>query len=108
MEMIDMVLQTLSVKQAADVFHVCPRTVRDWIAQGKIAGRKIGRSYIITMEEVIKAVEVTPAEEKPFDPQRKARLRLLKELCRGANVGTDTIWAMRQKELEMERQAGRR
>ena len=39
--------RTITVEQAADRLQVKPNTVRAWIKQGRIPGRKIGRVYRI-------------------------------------------------------------
>lgn len=47
-------VQTYSVKEVAAIFKVKPKTVRNWIAQGKIAASRIGRAYLIPAQEVRK------------------------------------------------------
>ncbi len=37
----------MTVEQAADKLQVKPNTIRTWIKQGRIPGRKIGRIYRI-------------------------------------------------------------
>ena len=39
--------RTITVEQAADRLQVKPNTIRTWIKQGRIPGRKIGRVYRI-------------------------------------------------------------
>lgn len=42
----------LTVEQAADKLQVKPNTVRSWLKSGKIPGRKIGRVYRISEDEL--------------------------------------------------------
>ena len=39
--------RTITVEQAAERLQVRPNTIRTWIKQGRIPGRKIGRVYRI-------------------------------------------------------------
>ena len=43
---------TVSVKEAATVLGVSARTVRRWIAQGKLPASKVGRSYHIATPDL--------------------------------------------------------
>lgn len=42
----------LTVEQAAEKLQVRPNTVRAWLRQGKIPGRKIGRVYRVPEDEL--------------------------------------------------------
>jgi citrate synthase len=42
----------LTTKQAADRLGLKPQSVIAFIKRGKIAGRKVGRDWIISVEEV--------------------------------------------------------
>ena len=55
-------IQTLSVKEAAVIFKVKPKTIRAWIAQGKLAASRIGRAYLIPADEVGRAAS-RPAKD---------------------------------------------
>ena len=38
----------LSVKEVADLFRVCPKTVRSWIKGGTLPATRLGRDWRIT------------------------------------------------------------
>lgn len=42
----------MTVKQVADHLQVTPRTVYDWIRQGKLHAYRAGRQYRITDEQL--------------------------------------------------------
>ena len=37
----------LSVEEAADILGLSPATVKRWIVQGRLQGRKLGRQWLI-------------------------------------------------------------
>lgn len=51
------VKDVLSVPQAAEVFGVCPQTVRRLIASGELASVHVGRSVRITKQALIDFIE---------------------------------------------------
>jgi excisionase family DNA binding protein len=65
-----MLQHTLSVKEAAGFLKVQPRTVRNWIALGKLPASKIGRIYVIPVDEVGKMVTPAASKEHPTDMSR--------------------------------------
>lgn len=81
-----MVQATLTVEEAARVLKRQPRTIRKWIAFGRIRANKIGRSYVIPESEVDKlvTVKVEPRDEVlEYDPMRMERLKQLQEALKG-------------------------
>lgn len=97
---------TLSVKEAADYLKVQPRTVRQWIASGRLPASKVGKSYIITEEEIGKMIAaVQPSREvKKFDLNRKARIAAMQGSLAGTGVSMDAFIAHRNRQLEMKKQ----
>jgi excisionase family DNA binding protein len=61
-----------SVKTAAEIYDVDPRTVRRWISEGRITGYKIGAMLVkVDLNEVEeKIVRVIPAVELPIGRTR--------------------------------------
>lgn len=43
-------IEAYSAEEAGKILHVQGRTVRQWIADGKIKGVRVGRRWIITRE----------------------------------------------------------
>ncbi len=41
-----------TVKEAAQILRVHPRTVRRWLKEGKLKGKKIGRIWLIPKTEI--------------------------------------------------------
>jgi excisionase family DNA binding protein len=99
-----MLPQTLSVNEAAKYLKVKPRTVREWIANGKLAAARVGRFYVIPLEEVGRLI--TPQdpiiEINTGNSERKAHAARLKELLRGASVCKESIRAARRRDAELE------
>ena len=56
--------RVFTVDQAAEYLHVTPYTIRKWLRNGKIPGRKIGRVYRIPESELA-AMLLSPASETP-------------------------------------------
>ncbi|MDD9718625.1 helix-turn-helix domain-containing protein [Dinoroseobacter sp. PD6] len=42
----------LSVKEVAQVFRVCPKTVRRWIASGQLPATRLGRDWRIARSDL--------------------------------------------------------
>ena len=42
----------LEVKDVAQMYHVTTRTVYKWMERGKLKGRKAGKKWLFTPEEV--------------------------------------------------------
>jgi excisionase family DNA binding protein len=61
-----------SVKIAAEIYDVNPRTVRRWISEGRITGYKIGAMLVkVDLNELEeKIVRVIPAVELPIGRTR--------------------------------------
>ena len=96
--------QTITVNEAAHYFRVQPKTVRAWIASGKLAARKIGKSYRIASEEISRVMgNDQPIPEKPFDPERAARIAALKEMLRASGITLEALEADRARDMELEK-----
>ena len=44
-------------REAATMFDVLPGTVVMWIRLGKLAGKKVGRDYLIPVDDLLALVE---------------------------------------------------
>ena len=42
----------LSVKEVAELFRICPKTVRRWIAAGELPATRLGRDYRIARSDL--------------------------------------------------------
>ncbi len=62
-------VEVYTVEEAATLLHVKPRTIRECIQSGRLGASKVGRSYIIT-EEDIQAFLMGPARVKPRKPRK--------------------------------------
>ena len=51
-----------TVQEAAQILHVNERTVREWIKNGKLVGKKLGRRWLIPESEVDQVPEKPSAE----------------------------------------------
>ena len=105
-----MLQPVLSVREAASYLRVRPRTIRDWIAAGRIMARKVGKSYIIPEEEISRMVAGsresaeagTGADDKPATP---AEFRSL--LRGGKQIDKDSIREQWDEDNRYERRAGK-
>lgn len=101
-----MLQPTLTVDEAAHYLKRRPKTVRGWIAAGKLRARKIGRGYVIPEEEVRKLIdleerEVAPRDEvKAYDPARHGRIEELRRMCAGLKPG-DALEFQRAQQIAM-------
>jgi excisionase family DNA binding protein len=50
-------------EEVAEIFAASSPTVRRWIAQGKIKGRKIGRNWLVHKDEVERLKRVLKGED---------------------------------------------
>lgn len=56
-----------SVEEAAALLRVTPRTIREWIATGRLGASKSGRTFIILesdIEDYLKRTRYTPKRGK--------------------------------------------
>lgn len=44
--------EILTIEQAADILHLNPQVVRQYLRQGKLPGRKVGRHWRVLEEEL--------------------------------------------------------
>ena len=42
----------LSVKEVAELFRICPKTVRRWITAGELPATRLGRDYRIARSDL--------------------------------------------------------
>ncbi|MBI2843510.1 MAG: helix-turn-helix domain-containing protein [Armatimonadetes bacterium] len=100
--------QTVTVNEAAHYLKVQPKTVRAWIAAGKLAASKIGKSYRISAEEMnrVLGMKDVDRELKAYDTERKARIAALKDMLRLSGITQDALKAQRAKDLDLERNKG--
>jgi excisionase family DNA binding protein len=54
--------QFYRVEQVAALMGVTPQTIRNWIREGRLKARRIGRPHLIPLDEIAKLLEKTPEE----------------------------------------------
>ncbi|MDO8586755.1 MAG: helix-turn-helix domain-containing protein [Armatimonadota bacterium] len=99
----------LSVKEAASYLKVQPRTIRDWIAAGRLMARKVGKSYIIAEEEVGKMVTTIkrPKHTTFGDEERRARSVEFRALLRGGRqIDKDSVRTEWDQDPDYEKRIG--
>lgn len=42
------------IKEASELLHLSPNTIRKYIKEGKIRAQKVGRNYYVTNETILK------------------------------------------------------
>ena len=97
--------KALTVEQVAEYLQVSPYTVRAWIRQGKIPGRKIGRVYRVLDSDVEALVGA------PVPPiEMEARVGGVRRSAYGfLSSGSRTVDDfLRDKRADIEREDGRR
>jgi len=100
-----MMQQTMSVKEAADMFKVKPRTVREWIKHGKVPAVRIGRFYIVTITPSGLMLKHTVRTTSVVDRRRQAAT--FRALLRSeGKLDKEAFLRDRQAELEFERGRG--
>jgi excisionase family DNA binding protein len=101
---------TLTVNEAAMYLKMRPRTVREWIASGKIRARKMGRAYVILEDELRRVLTpVAPADEvKEYDPERAGRIAALREMLVASGVTSEALLAQRERDRELEEEREKR
>lgn len=89
--------RTLTVNEAAKMLHITSYTVRLWLRQGKLRGRKIGRAYLILESDV--EVFLNPETlQTPKTPKRVSAMGLLKHIPHSHR----DFEISRQEEIELE------
>jgi excisionase family DNA binding protein len=67
--------ELLTTEQAAAIFQLTPKTIKDWLRAGKLTGYKIGRVWRVTeadLEAFVQASRVSRMkEEKPEALQKR-------------------------------------
>ncbi|NJO84988.1 MAG: helix-turn-helix domain-containing protein [Blastochloris sp.] len=51
-----------SVEEVAPLLRVTPQTLRNWIREGKVHAERMGRPYLIPVEEAARLLKRTPDE----------------------------------------------
>lgn len=57
-------METCNLNGAAKILQCCPGTVRDLIRQDKIPAVKIGRSYVILMQDIVEFIRQAQNEKR--------------------------------------------
>jgi excisionase family DNA binding protein len=91
--------KALNIMQAAEKLQVQPNTVRNWIKQGKIPGRKIGRVFRISEESLDRFIE---AQEQPDIPKPGVSAFELLGRYPGSGHDVDEFMAEKHRETEEE------
>ena len=95
-----MLQPTLTVNEAAQFLKLKPRTIREWIAHGRLRAQKIGRAYVIPEAEVSRIIS-PPATVKsqPGDPERAARIAAMRGSLKGTGASA-TLEELRDRDAE--------
>ena len=114
--------RALTVEQASEFLQLSPYTVRQWLRDGKIPGRKIGRVYRIlesdlealvgadrsrtadAVREKAAAADYPVAEAKPKARGRRRKLAGYGSLAHVAGLSTENYLKTKREEQEKENQ----
>jgi len=88
--------QIYTVDQVADRFGKSARTIRNWITQGKLKAKRVGKSYIVTEDAIHNMVN-------PSLVDRKQLAREFIEFMQSLNIPSGTMDRIEREELEIER-----
>jgi excisionase family DNA binding protein len=91
--------RTITVEQAAEKLQVKPNTIRTWIKQGRIPGRKIGRVFRIPEQ----ALDEFTGGSSPVKPATRSALSLLGRYPRPGRTLDDIMREKHEETDEEER-----
>ena len=97
-----MVARTITVEEAALVLKRQPRTIRKWIASGRLRANKVGKSYIIPEAEVDKLINVgapTDAMDEHI-PGKMERLLKLQNALKGVTMRDYKAYTKKAQQAE--------
>ena len=98
-----MLVQTLSVKEAAVYFRVRPKTIRHWIAAGRLEASRVGRAYLIPAAVIEQALNPSMNQINAVsESDRKAKMAKFKAAFRGGTIDKDAIRARMEEDLRLE------
>lgn len=93
----------LTVEQAAEKMQVKPNTIRQWLKQGKIPGRKFGRIYRIPEDELEKTTAGAQVEQPQMDEEaRREFVRSLRGKYARLGRTLDDFLAEKQEDIDIE------
>lgn len=90
-----MLEQTMSVREAADILKVKPRTIRDWIKHGRLPASRVGRFYLIAAKEI--GSMINPTKESDMKAHAAAFRTMLRS---GGKINKEAFIRDRQAEYE--------
>ncbi|MGB9663169.1 MAG: helix-turn-helix domain-containing protein [Moorellaceae bacterium] len=93
----------LTPEEAAEILAVSPKSVREWLRQGKLKGVKAGRLWRIRkcdleafLDPVLYALETAPEDDEPLTEEEK---RVIAEAERAIAQGKTKPWEQVKREL---------
>lgn len=94
---------TMTVEQVAVRCHVKPRTVREWIKQGKLSAHRIGKQYLIEEMDLNRAVVHVGNRERKA-AEIKQSIARMQGIFAGTGLSTQQFMEEKQEEIEREEQ----
>ena len=93
--------RALTVEQVAEYLQLSPYTVREWIRQGKLPGRKIGRVYRILDTELETLVGGSPESQATASARSKPR-RSARGILAGGSWTVEDFLRDKRADIEWE------
>ncbi|MCG0278535.1 MAG: helix-turn-helix domain-containing protein [Thermanaeromonas sp.] len=93
----------LTPEEAAEILAVSPKSIREWLRQGKLKGVKAGRLWRIRerdleafLDPVLHTLETAPEDDEPLTEEDK---RAIAEAERAIAQGKTKPWEQVKREL---------
>lgn len=103
--------QILTIEQAAEMLHLNPQVVRQYLREGKLHGRKIGRHWRVAEEDLMgptsgKATPGTEAARQEWlalsQEERERRVDAAYGMCAGGKRTLDDFLREKHEEIDEE------
>ena len=95
-------VNAMTVDEVAIRCHVKPRTVREWIRQGKLSASRIGKNYLIEEQDLSRAFAESRYAKHPLSTERIDSIQKMRGALKETGISTERF--MREKQEETERE----